>query len=277
MAIIKKPRLFIGSSEESIDIGDAITENLDHEIEVTIWRNGTFILSNTTIDSLVKKANEVDFAVFIFSPDDIASIRGTDKKVARDNVIFELGLFIGTIGPERCYIVKPRSSDLHLPTDLLGITTADFEPNRSDDDLASALVYPCLMIKKQVKKLGAFNDKSTITKRQRQAKSVLPEINEYDLALLFALVPSVTTNPRGLSLWSIKNDLNDESVKVDLASIKLEKLGMLEKRNSEDDHGEEYFTYTLTQDGLDYVLRNESMVLPKPRKPIAYDPDELPF
>lgn len=111
----RKPRIFIGSSVESLPIADAINQNLDHSSEVTIWRNGTFNLSSTTIDSLVLKASSVDYAIFIFSPDDISIIRNIEDKVVRDNVIFELGLFIGTIGKERCYIVKPRNTELHLP------------------------------------------------------------------------------------------------------------------------------------------------------------------
>jgi len=101
----RKPRLFIGSSVESLDIADAVNLNLDHQTEVTIWRNGTFELSNNTIDSLVKKAESVDFSLFIFSPDDIAIIRNQQKAVVRDNVLFELGLFIGAIGKERCFIL----------------------------------------------------------------------------------------------------------------------------------------------------------------------------
>ncbi len=116
----RKPRIFIGSSVESLNIADAVNLNLDHQAEVTIWRNGTFELSNSTIDSLTKKAMSVDFALFIFSPDDMAVIKNQQKTIVRNNVLFELDLFIGSIGKERCFILKPRNIDLHFPTDLLG-------------------------------------------------------------------------------------------------------------------------------------------------------------
>jgi predicted nucleotide-binding protein len=78
----RKPRIFIGSSVEGLPVADAVNLNLDHDIEVTIWRNGTFDLSSTTIDSLMNKAKSVDFALFIFSPDDVAFIRN-EKKINR--------------------------------------------------------------------------------------------------------------------------------------------------------------------------------------------------
>lgn len=148
----RKPRIFIGSSVESLPIADAINFNLDHHYEVTIWRNGTFTLSDYTLDAVIEKAESVDYAIFIFSPDDLAIIRKEEQKVVRDNVIFELGLFIGTLGKERCFVVKPRNVDLHLPTDLLGLTTADYETSRSDNDLASALNYACSQVKYAIAK-----------------------------------------------------------------------------------------------------------------------------
>ncbi|WP_295117602.1 nucleotide-binding protein [uncultured Chitinophaga sp.] len=151
---MQKPRIFIGSSVESLPIADAINENLDHSAEVAIWRNGIFHLSDNTLDALIEKAKTFDYAIFIFSPDDIATIRNVEQKVARDNVVFELGLFIGTLGKERCFVVKPRNTDLHLPTDLLGLTTADYDTNRSDGDLASALNYACSLIKKAMGRRG---------------------------------------------------------------------------------------------------------------------------
>ena len=128
---MRKPRLFIASSAESLPIAEAVNVNLDHDFEVTIWKNGTFKLSSSTIDDLVEKSSTVDFALFIFAPDDITSIRSRKEHVVRDNVIFEMGLFVGAIGKSRSFILKPRNVEMHLPTDLLGVTPADYEATRS--------------------------------------------------------------------------------------------------------------------------------------------------
>lgn len=74
MGKLRKPRLFIASSKESLDVAEAVNANIDYDFEVTIWKNGTFQLSSNTIDDLVKKSSTVDFALFIFTPDDISLI-----------------------------------------------------------------------------------------------------------------------------------------------------------------------------------------------------------
>src|SRR5690348_9736343 len=133
----RKPRIFIASSVESLPIAEAATVNLDREFEVSPWPAGTFKLSSTAVDDLATKASSVDFALFVFSPEDLVVIRNKTEHVARDNVVFELGLFIGAIGRERCFILKPRGQELHLPSDLAGINYADFEPIRTDKDMES--------------------------------------------------------------------------------------------------------------------------------------------
>src|SRR4051812_34741330 len=103
-----KPRLFIGSSVEGLPIAHAIQENLDHEAEVTVWPQGVFKLSVTAVDSLLRVLEPADFGIFVFSPDDIIFLRGQDQRVVRDNVVFELGLFIGKLGRQRSFVVLPR-------------------------------------------------------------------------------------------------------------------------------------------------------------------------
>ena len=55
-------------------------------------------------------------------------IESRKKKQAapRDNVIFELGLFMGALGRERTFIVKPRHVDIKIPSDLLGVTFIEY-------------------------------------------------------------------------------------------------------------------------------------------------------
>jgi len=256
----RKPRIFIGSSVESLTIADAVNLNLDHQAEVTIWRNGTFELSSNTIDSLVKKAKSIDFALFIFSPDDMAIIKNQRKAIVRDNVLFELGLFIGSIGKERCFILKPRGVDLHFPTDLLGVTSTDYEPNRSDGDLASAVNHACVLMKNQMDKLKLIPAVSPSPKPQKISIDV-GEIKQRDYLVLAQLLSTATQYPSGYQVEHIKNNLRDQSPQVDLSVLRLEKLGYIEKRNDTDIDGYGYFSYAITSEGIELLLEKEDEVL----------------
>lgn len=264
-------------------MADAVNLNLDHKAEVTIWRNGTFDLSSNTIDALTNKAKSVDFSLFIFSPDDIAIIRNQQKSIVRDNVLFELGLFIGALGKERCFILKPRGIDLHFPTDLLGVTPADYEPNRSDGDLASSVNHACVLMKQQMENLHTVKSVSTGVAPPK-INIDTANINEFDFLVLAQLLGTATSDPEGHMLYQLKNNLNEQSHRVDLAVIRLERVGYIEKRNDSDMNGNEYYTYKITPQGIELLLENEELAFP-PTKPPQASPkqefdsfdDDIPF
>ncbi|WP_223503697.1 TIR domain-containing protein [Pseudomonas sp. GL-RE-29] len=149
-----KPRVFIGSSVEGLSVAYPVQQNLLHEAEVTIWDQGVFELSQTTMESLTKILSESDFAIFVFSPDDLVQIRDLTAPAVRDNVLFEFGLFVGKLGRERVFFVLPSDGDLHIPTDLLGVTPGRYESTREDGSMQAATGSVCYQIRLQMKKLG---------------------------------------------------------------------------------------------------------------------------
>jgi tetratricopeptide (TPR) repeat protein len=173
---MKKPRLFIGSSTEGLSIAYAIQENLSYSAEITVWDQGVFNLSDTTIESLMSVIESTDFGVFVFTPDDITTIRGKKNITVRDNVLFELGLFIGKIGRKRSFIIMPDNSELHLPTDLLGITPGKYETNRSDGNQKAATGGCSNKIREAINKLGFIEEQdiqtetATIDKKEEKSK-----------------------------------------------------------------------------------------------------------
>lgn len=276
---MRKPRLFIASSAESLPIAEAVNVNLDHDFEITIWKNGTFKLSSSTIDDLVEKSSTIDFALFIFAPDDISSIRSRDEHVVRDNVIFEMGLFVGAIGKSRSFILKPRNIDMHLPTDLLGVTPADYDSSRSDGDLVSATNRACSLIKSEVERLGLINHASLSESRKIIANPTNYDLKDQDYKFLAACLQSHTTDPVGLAFYRISNNfqgVNDSLLQISL--IKLERMGLISKTIETDHQGDyDFYAYSITELGVDELLKNEDALLPRtPESSESFDED-IPF
>ena len=75
---------------------------------------------------------QVGYAIVLLTPDDAGSLQGDEndpKPRARQNVIFELGFFIGRLGRERvCALTK---GDVEIPLDYAGIEYIPF--NDADD------------------------------------------------------------------------------------------------------------------------------------------------
>lgn len=262
---MRKPRLFIASSVESVAIAEAVNVNLDHDFEITIWKNGTFKLSSSTIDDLVEKSSSVDFALFIFAPDDIATIRSRNEHVVRDNVIFEMGLFIGAIGKSRSFILKPRDAEMHLPTDLLGVNPADYDANRSDGDLVSATNRACALIKSEVERIGLINHAALSETRKLIANPANYELSETDYRFLGACLQSHTADPIGLPFYRISNNFRGvNEALLQIASIKLERMGLISKTiETNSQEGYDYYAYSITEIGIDVLLKNEHIFHPK--------------
>ena len=147
-----KPKIFIGSSTERLEIAYFIQENLDFDAQTTVWTQGIFKLSRNALDSLIESLSKFDFAIFVFHPDDITQIRNKQVETVRDNLIFELGLFIGKLGKEKVFFLIPRTIDkLHLPTDLLGITPGTYDNEREDQNIQASLGPFCNQVRKELK------------------------------------------------------------------------------------------------------------------------------
>jgi predicted nucleotide-binding protein len=123
-----KPRMFIGSSTETLDVARTLQEQLQHTAIVNVWDQSLFLPGDVVIDRLTSMVTEFDFGTFIFGADDTAVSRGKRYLTARDNVILELGLFVSRLGRERSFIVVQRTPDrVHLPSDLQGVVTTQFD------------------------------------------------------------------------------------------------------------------------------------------------------
>lgn len=156
-----KPKIFIGSTVEGLELAKAVQLNLEHSAYTTIWFQGIFSLSSNTLDDLLSSLDEYDYGIFIFQPDDKSLIRNEEYNAIRDNVIFELGLYFGRLGKGNAFYLIPRNyKKLHLPTDLGGVTagTYDFERLQKDKKNIRAIVGPfCTEVENIITKADLSN------------------------------------------------------------------------------------------------------------------------
>lgn len=123
----ERVRVFIVSSAEAIPIVDLLIKQFEHDPFLAVaWKNGVFRASNYTLDELEAQLDDSDFAIAVAQPDDVVITRETMWPAMRDNVTFELGLFMGRLGRRRAFLMEPRDADIQLPSDLAGMTTIPY-------------------------------------------------------------------------------------------------------------------------------------------------------
>jgi hypothetical protein len=147
--------IFIGSASEGLEVATAVRNVLARNplLKPRVWNEGTARLSMTVIESLEAELDQCDFAVLTLTADDLLESRGELTLAPRDNVLFELGLFMGRLGRERAYLVCNKDQKLKLPSDLLGVTAAIYTKD-DDQDLEAALARACSSMAKRMTELG---------------------------------------------------------------------------------------------------------------------------
>jgi hypothetical protein len=161
---MRKPRIFIGSSSEAIGIAIKLRRKLKDIANVVIWNEAPeFQINRSILDGLLKSKNKYDFAIMIFNKDD-AIAPGKDEAdsggqhkalyVPRDNVLFELGLFMGWLGPDRTFFIYNTRDEVKIPSDFKGLVVARYASHSGnlDEDITEATDE----IRQQIEKYGAL-------------------------------------------------------------------------------------------------------------------------
>ena len=158
-------KIFIGCSSESLEMAEYVQSQLQHVALAQVWNQGIFQAGNYVLETLLEIVGNYDFAVFLVTPQDIAEIREERVLIARDNVLFEAGLFFTKLGRKRTLLVAPRKSgtqqlDFHLPADLEGLTLIKYYPYSNPSELPARVAPVCNEIKAIIKKEGTAADAS---------------------------------------------------------------------------------------------------------------------
>jgi predicted nucleotide-binding protein len=174
-----KPKLFVGSSAEGLEVARAVRGLVYEAAEIHLWNEGFFRFGQGFLETLSARVCEFDFAVLIATRDDDSTSRQERSFTPRDNVVFELGLFMGHLGRERVFLVHPRREELKIPSDLAGIMTASFDwpYNRAEeeklpsltDKYRLALGHVCDDIRAEIRRLGPKESKLATSLRVVQS------------------------------------------------------------------------------------------------------------
>jgi CAP12/Pycsar effector protein, TIR domain len=171
-----------------------------------VWSQGVFTPSAYPVDDLVSELNVSDFGVFVFSADDVITMRREEKRAIRDNVVFELGLFVGRLGRSRNFMIRPNDADdLHIPSDLAGLSPLTFDANRRDENIVAALGAACNKIRSAIQKMGVIT--ATIDQ-------VVADLDEKCVQLMAMVGPNeyFSAPPSGTQYGSFTSQAFDHAV-----------------------------------------------------------------
>ena len=150
------PKLFISALPESVSIARHLQNRLAHDdIIVTIFSDTIFEPSDNAFNSFLDEAGQSDFCAFVFSSDAPVFNRKGLQSVVRDNIVFEIGLFIGVVGRNRTFLIKPSQLDIKIPTRLFSLKVFEYQadPGKS---LESVLISPSNQLRDQIFSKGAL-------------------------------------------------------------------------------------------------------------------------
>lgn len=154
-----QPKVFICSSTEGEDVAAALQSNLESAAHVKVWSHGAFTPTQTILQTLLEAAESYDFAVLVFTADDERTRRDVTSRVPRDNLLFELGLFMGSLGQQRTFVVYDETGAPTLPSDLGGVVFTTFRSSHDHSELRTRLNTAAGVIRNEIKRKGVFESR----------------------------------------------------------------------------------------------------------------------
>lgn len=119
-----RPRTFIvhGHDETVVkDLVTLLTDEFKFPNPTVLWQSPSFL--TTVIEKLERESQNVDLVFVLLTPDDHVVPSGQSEPVfrPRQNVIFELGFFLGLIGRDMGRVIVLFKEPIELPSDIGGV------------------------------------------------------------------------------------------------------------------------------------------------------------
>jgi hypothetical protein len=140
---------------EGLPLAQTVKESLSDHSEADLWKDeSVFPIGEVALRTLEEHATRYDFAVIVMTPDDIGESRNSVSAIARDNLVFELGLFMGGIGAKRTLIICSDRDGMRLPSNLNGLDIAFYHEAMVDSDVKKAVATACGQVRERLRVLG---------------------------------------------------------------------------------------------------------------------------
>jgi predicted nucleotide-binding protein len=125
---IRQPKIFIVHGHD-----DVAKLSLKNYLQNTLNLGEPIILheqpnlGRTIIEKFEEEAKNIDVVFVLLTPDDIIAQSSSDleKRRTRQNVIFELGYFLGALRRQSGKVILLHKGNLEIPSDISGITYID--------------------------------------------------------------------------------------------------------------------------------------------------------
>jgi len=121
----KKIFIIHGHDTEALD--DLISFLNENKTTPIVIKKKASLGANTIMEKFEKYANSSVFAIALLTPDDkqAQALDEKDKHRARQNVILEMGWFMGKMGRKKIILVHKGA--IELPSDIVGISYIKFQ------------------------------------------------------------------------------------------------------------------------------------------------------
>ncbi len=139
---------------EAFEPGSVLIEESATDNDIFFILTGVVSIRVLGREVAVRNAGQhVGEVALILSPDDAVTSRDATTAAPRDNITFELGLFMGALGHSRTFLIYPRGIDMKIPTDLTGITPLTYTQG-AGDELPAAIASACNAMRTIIRSSG---------------------------------------------------------------------------------------------------------------------------
>ena len=143
-----KSRIFIASSEKVLEFAGMLRNEINKAeyCDADTWKDAFELTgAETKIEALERSVKFYDYAVIIFTKADLL-VMGQGLK-SRDDCVFNAGLFMASLGRQRCVLLSSVEKDA-LPSDLGGIIALKFiEPESlTNYDKSRPVIQPAAAV-----------------------------------------------------------------------------------------------------------------------------------